>query len=551
MSRSNRSCTTCAARGRKCDGTRPACRHCTRDKLECGGYSNAKNPIRGVSNLRRTDATLPISGIDAIDLAPTGPFVARSYSQPWESKISSDEPAISSKCPNIEEPLSSCAAQAGQPGLNTPSSPSNQVARAFRVKKDVRQSMTPGQASLFDALLSLARPEDNMDLTPSGVQAEPYLDSQYDTTQYDAGHTLESHNQADPEVLHNTQEVGPNLCDSLVLDKRVKSNAIPFVLQSYVLWNAQCVFDPVRMIPYTRAFILREFARGHAARWRMMTISNAVRVITASTEYTLEEFEVLQPHMYQVLTRVPSFGKDRTADRVEALQAMSTTYEFIILALKVYPLSKVVKAMQVVAPVFRRSCPDPEDRLVNLPNLWMDLSLSLLRYFAMMDVLVSVVINRPMNFRYDTTYHSGVHASMFETEHGWELRWLYGVSERLIIIFARMNALLEDFGPGVELSVIKELEAEVKGVKSITVASADPSLAVGRLVVQECWRQVAYIYLYMGLCGADCLDARVIKAHSEVMKMLVSTKPGRIPDSFLVLPLPVGLPPMILTTRSS
>ncbi|KAL5641786.1 hypothetical protein ACGC1H_002027 [Rhizoctonia solani] len=393
--------------------------------------------------------------------------------------------------------------------------------------------MTPGQASLFDALLSLARPEDDMDLSSSAVKIGPYLDSQHD-----ANHTLRSHNQADPEVSHNAQEIGTKLCDSLVLDKRVKSNELPFVLQSYAVWMAKFLFEPVRMIPCARAFILGEYSRGPAARWTMMTISNAARAITGSTGYTLEAFEVLEPHMYQVLTRASSFGKDRAADRFEALMAMSSTYEFISMTLKVYPLSKGVKAMQVVAPVFRRGCPDPEDRPVNLPNLLSAINLPLLRYFAMMDVLVSVVINRPMNFRYDTTYHLGV-ASAFEPENGWNMCWIYGVPDRLIIIFARMNALLEDFGPGVDPSVIKELEAEIKEVKSVAVPSADPSLAVGRLVVQECWRQVAYIYLYMGLCGADSLDARVIEAHSEFMKMLVSTKPGRIPDSFLVLPLPV------------
>ncbi|EUC58961.1 fungal zn(2)-cys(6) binuclear cluster domain protein, putative, partial [Rhizoctonia solani AG-3 Rhs1AP] len=393
--------------------------------------------------------------------------------------------------------------------------------------------MTPGQASLFDSLLSLARPEDDKDLSPRATQAGLYYDSQYDGSD-----TLGGHNRADVEVLHNAQEVGAKLCASLVLDRQVKSNALPFVLQSYALWMVQFLFEPVRMIPCARAFILGEYSRGPAARWRMMTISNAIRAITGSTGYTLEAFETLVPHMYQELTRVPSFGKDRATDQFEALQAMSTTYEFISTTLKVYPLSKGIRAMQVVAPVFRRGCLEPEDRPVNLPNLLSDTNLPLLRYFAMMDVLVSVVINRPMNFRYDTTFDPEV-ASAFEPENGWNMCWLYGVPDRLIIIFARMNALLEDFGPGVDPRVIKGLEAEINEVKSVTVASADSSLAFGRLVVQECWRQVAYIYLYMGLCGADSLDARVIRAHGEFMNMLIRTKPGRIPDSFLVLPLPV------------
>ncbi|KAL5632958.1 hypothetical protein ACGC1H_003450 [Rhizoctonia solani] len=514
MSRSNTSCTSCLVRKRKCNGARPVCRHCARDKLECGGYSDASNPIRGGLNVRRTDATYPVSDINTIGLVSPDLFAAGRYYQPWESNISS----------------------AGQPSSNTLStSPSHPVTRPFpHLKKDVRQSMTPGQASLFDALLSLARPEDNMDIPPSAAQSGPRHNSQYDIS-----NTSGRHNQANIEDVHDVEEVGAKLCDPLALDKHVQSNALPFVLQSYTLWMAQFFFEPVRIIPFAREFILKQYSQGPVARWRMMTISNAVHEITESTEYTLEAFAMLEPQMYQGLNLAPSYGNNRAADRLEALLTMSTAYEFISVTLKVYPLSKVVKAIQVMAPVFRRGCPDPEDGLVNLPNLLSDVNLAHFRYFAILDILTSMVINRPMNFRYDTTYDSRVHASFFELENALGMCCVYGVPDKLVIMFARMSALLEDFGSGVDPRIIKDLEVEITDIKPIAVASADPRMVVGRLVVQECWRQAAYIYLYMGLCGADSRDARVIKAHSEFMKMLVKSKPGRIPDAFLILPLPV------------
>lgn len=170
--------------------------------------------------------------------------------------------------------------------------------------------------------------------------------------------------------------------------------------------------------------------------------------------------------------------------------------KFISVSVKVLPLSKLVKTMEAVAPIFRRACPEPDDRSVNLPNLLSNINVGL-EYYATVDVLLSAVINRPMNFRYDTTFALGVYESVFDLENGPGTRWVYGVPDRLLILFARMNALLEEFGSGVDPRVIKELEMEIKGVKAVLVASADPSLAVGRLVVQECWRQAAYIYLYM------------------------------------------------------
>ncbi|KAL5641767.1 hypothetical protein ACGC1H_002023 [Rhizoctonia solani] len=409
--------------------------------------------------------------------------------------------------------------------------------------------MTPGQASLFDALFSLARPEDNVNLSRASSSLHhaslamgPMAVGPSYNLKYSVDRSVGHHDQTEPEDAHDAHIVGAKLCDPLALDKKVKSNTLPFFLQSYALWMRQFLFEPVRIIPLAREYITEEYSEGPAARSRMMAISNAVRAITGSTGYTLEAFEVLEPHMYQELAQVPStFGRDPAADRVEALLAMSTTYEFISVAVKVFPLNKVVKAMQVVAPIFRRSCPDPMDRPINLPNLLSNINVSI-EYFAMLDVLLNAVINRPMNFRYDTSFAVGVYASVFDLEQGPGPRWCYGVPDRLVILFARINALLEDFGSGVDMRVVRELEAEIKAVKPIVVASADPSLAVGRLVVQESWRQAAYIYLYMGLCGADSHDARVIKAHGDFMEVFLRTKPGRIPDSFMVLPLPIVSP---------
>ncbi|KAL5641761.1 hypothetical protein ACGC1H_002020 [Rhizoctonia solani] len=562
MFRSGDSCTTCLARRRKCDGIRPMCRHCTRDGVDCGGYSSSKIPIRGVSSPRKSRAALPISPIDVINFAPLG---SGNYSGPsWASNISSSEPGTPSEWSNIGDVFSSPAPclspsypsldpllainlqpsvliprQAPTPPYHaTDIGPFDEVTRTFLPpKKDVRQSMTRGQVSLFDALLSLARPEDDIDLlessnlldqTPLGpIQAGP----SYNLT-YDIDHTVGNRDRADLEDSHDARGVGAKLCDALALDKKVKSNTLPFVLQSYALWMRQFLFEPIRIIPLAREYTVEEYSGGPAARWRMVTISNAVRAITGSTGYTLQDLEILQSNMHRGFAVTSSnFGTDRAADRINALLAMSTTYE-------VLPLSKLVKTMQAVAPIFRRGCPDPDDRPVNLPSLLSNINVGL-QYYATVDVLLSAVISRPMNFRYDTAYASGVYGSILDLENGPGTRWVYGVPDRLLILFARMNTLLEEFGSGVDPRMIRELETEIKEAKAIVVASTDPSLAIGRLVVQECWRQVAYIYLYMGLCGADSHDARVIRVHGDFMEIFLKTKPGRIPDSFLVFPLPI------------
>ncbi|KAH7332634.1 hypothetical protein B0J17DRAFT_737137 [Rhizoctonia solani] len=181
---------------------------------------------------------------------------------------------------------------------------------------------------------------------------------------------------------------------------------------------------------------------------------------------------------------------------VKALFAMSTTYEFIPALLIVSPFPDVAKSMQAVAPIFRHACPDPDDRQVNLPNLLLNINVCI-KYYSTLDILLSAVLSRPMYFRYDATFPPGVHESIFNVENGPGLRWKLGIPDRLVITLARMNALFKDFGPGVDSKVIKELELEIKGANSTAVASNDPNLVVARLLVQESWRQAAYIYLYM------------------------------------------------------
>ena len=95
-----------------------------------------------------------------------------------------------------------------------------------------------------------------------------------------------------------------------------------------VLWIRHFSFEPVQLVPLTREYITGEYSGGLAARERMMAISNAIPAITGSTGYTLDAIEVLEPHMYEELARVPSsVGKDPAVVRAEAQLAMSNVTE--------------------------------------------------------------------------------------------------------------------------------------------------------------------------------------------------------------------------------
>ncbi|CAE6413739.1 unnamed protein product [Rhizoctonia solani] len=516
MSQRN-SCTTCATRQRQCDGIQPICCHRNSLEVERGRYPLSGISMDGLFESRKFYLPPHISSMDTPALSA---LPARNYSMPSRISDISRGELMTPSPPNrtrAQSNLGLSLIEDSYPSVPPAPPPRHDLTPPYPSvprnllppKKDVRQSMTPGQASLFDALFSLARPEDGDNtlgpVSPSSSQNLGY--------ERDSG--VQYHNQTDLEDSCDAREIATRLSNPLVLDRNVESNTLAFVLQSYALWIQQFLFEPIRVLPLCR------------------------ESITGSTEYNLEDLQVLQLHMHEGFSKAASsFGFDRKTNMVIAHLAMGTTYELISVLLVVSPLPDVLKLMQAVAPIFRHGCPDPDDRQVNLPSLLLNINISL-KYYATLDIILGAILGRPMYFRYDTTFPAGVHESIFNIENGPGLRWKLGIPDRLVVTLARMNALFEDFGPGVDSKVIQELESEIKGFKSIIIATNQHELGVARLVVQESWRQVAYIYLYMGLCGCDSNDARVMKANDEFLRLLKRTKAGRFPDSFLVILLPI------------
>jgi hypothetical protein len=49
----------------------------------------------------------------------------------------------------------------------------------------------------------------------------------------------------------------------------------------------------------------------------------------------------------------------------------------------------------------------------------------------------------------------------------------------------------------VDTTIIQQIEEDIKNAIIAPCDSRDPSLGIGRMVVQECWREVVFIFLYM------------------------------------------------------
>ncbi|CAE6471314.1 unnamed protein product [Rhizoctonia solani] len=394
---------------------------------------------------------------------------------------------------------------------------------------------TPG--NFLDSIYSLAWPVDQLRRT------SPQL-------------TEPSQQDDDVDGSDDLEDVQAAVIGFLSLDPTVESNGLPFVLQGCATWLSYSTYEPLSVVQLARNDILRTYVMGEQPRQILHLLANTVNEFTRSAEYDPAEstcFLALEAIFQQILTEAGArIESTRGLNQQQANQAMLfinqastrlTLYpidlsssKWILIKCRVDSLSSVLGIMQLVAPIFRRACPGPLDELVNLPTLLTTTSI-ILQHYAMMDVLIGVLTGRPMFFRYTVQFTPEVPESLFSRVEAVGLRWTYGVPDRLIVMFAQMNGLYEDFGSHVPKHIADELEDKIKHMKPVITISTEPFLTVGRMAVQQAWFQAALIYLYMGLSGRDSGDASVVIVQSRFIRLLASTKLRRNPDSFLVLPL--------------
>ncbi|EUC54008.1 fungal-specific transcription factor domain protein, partial [Rhizoctonia solani AG-3 Rhs1AP] len=298
--------------------------------------------------------------------------------------------------------------------------------------------------------------------------------------------------------------------------------------------------------------------------WRVVLLSNIAWQVLGTNSSDIDNPPYLSTLYSHILQRLATarchFEPSRELDRCYALGAIEQTFELAFIICKVGTLSGIIHVMQHAAPVFCRACPDSAENLVNLPSLLITIDISL-HSCATHDILLSMLTHRPMFFRYDVNYPPHLSDTSFSTDDGSGLRWLYGVPGWLMVILAQVNTLLGGYGSCLDPTVATGLEEEIRSKRTIVAAGVDPSLSMGRIVVQERWRLAALIYLFMvrvlfryfraeadgGLgamrCDADSKDARVTEVHAKFMKLYTEVEARRAPDSFLVLPMLIlGLP---------
>ncbi|CAE6457345.1 unnamed protein product [Rhizoctonia solani] len=397
--------------------------------------------------------------------------------------------------------------------------------------------MTPGQAYLFNSLFSLADDplvlpytSENIELSRGKGDGQQGSDlcSKIDSVDHES-------TDVDDSTCGQSEIILARMLRNLTLDRKVDSNAIPFVAHSFTAWMTRFLFEPSRVILLAQETITRGHF-GEKALQRMILIANTVLPISKSTDYELTTYFM---SLYtQLVNGVIEARAQSELTREAAMEAMESCHEIVSITGKVSSLANVLKLLELYAPIFRRACPEPSTTFVNLPRRLTSVEINL-KYYATFDVLQSALTCRPMLFRYDLELLSPKYSELLDLADGPGLRWFIGVPDRLVFVLGKMNTLLEDHGNRIDSKTVQELEKEIRACKSVAWKSTgeEAALAIGRTAVQESWRLAGYVYLYMGLCGKDSSDNRVIQVQKQFMKILQTVKPRRIPDSFLLLPM--------------
>jgi hypothetical protein len=83
-----------------------------------------------------------------------------------------------------------------------------------------------------------------------------------------------------------------------------------------------------------------------------------------------------------------------------------------------------------------------------------------------------------------------------------------GIPDQYILLVAYIDSLLEAkaTGTSVDPQIIAQIEDDMPKIVILPCQSTDPSLAICRMVVQECWRQAMLIYFYMVSLYSICID---------------------------------------------
>ncbi|QRV88401.1 Fungal specific transcription factor domain [Ceratobasidium sp. AG-Ba] len=298
---------------------------------------------------------------------------------------------------------------------------------------------------------------------------------------------------------------------------------------------ARSMFEPTTKVDMIKGFLTQRCTTSDDLRHTATLIATAADLLDKNVELIPDKVAVIAllenrlcSQLAVVKTRLETRPELYTSD---AFMAMWHMYEMTLIRCFSGSMAFHVRMLDQIVPVYQLAYLGAPRTPIRLhaqlfhPN-------RILRQPPAADILLSLSTCRPMIFQYDTA----IYKPEFELDQI-GMQWKTGVPDQFLILLAQMNTLRQDYAPNIAFNILNSIETQIAQFEPGLNRTSDSRLYIARVVVQECWRQFMYIYLYMGLCGDNSYDIRVRKALKRFVKVLDRVQPGRAPDAFVVTPM--------------
>ncbi|CAE6441958.1 unnamed protein product [Rhizoctonia solani] len=550
-SRSNTGCHRCKTWRKKCDEMKPTCLRCKNGGMECR-YEYFQGPGKK-AKLKTRPGPRPVS--EQVLKPEPQQSNSTSFPKPEDNARNRTELFDYSPNPMLPLALNTCT---GQNSLvecqlmslnsdNIGAFPSAFMASQYPIST---QNSTFSQGNLLKALFS---PNETIPLLQSNPPPLFSVGETYFPPHETGLHSMSRNNPDSPPYAYAPVSTSKLLDEEedldgvkeifylapLRLDWTLEANSLSFILQSYGQWIHATIFEPLKILYQTKEGVINQLSQSSASRSRLILTSHLMRTLAQS--WTLDEAgkRVLGLLRGEVLRNVANYAPQECpaseAERGRAYAALNHMLEVISLQINSIPLSFTLNLLETAVPVFQAAChPHP-----NMLDILLEGGINL-RNFVAMDVATSFTTGRSLFCRYHAPWSLDLCNQFAGRAENRGSQWLLGIPDQFVLLLGYIDGLKKDAeaaGTSVDPGLLSQIEHDVRKIHVSPSESNDPSLVVGRMVVQECWREAVILYTYMALGGAHAFDPRVIKSHLGFMRLVKGTKPARNPDAFLVIPM--------------
>ncbi|CAE6529956.1 unnamed protein product [Rhizoctonia solani] len=479
------SCLTCRQRRKKCDLSRPCCQRCLKGGFECLGYED--------NELHKQGPTIPI--LSQSQLVPPAPVEAGSGSLETvtigSSRFGQDANGIDMN----HNPGPSILGAALLYGMNRPTNVSNHDWAVMYSPQDFDCSWPQERNSLatYQCLSTLR----------SSSTVGPF-DESFDT-------------RSPSNYLSRViEELHRSIPPSVNAVQMIQEGHFLRIVNEYQLQRVSYWF----MIPPApiRDSLIARLKKSKTMIWTMSLGAKLFQALAQEPRSTavrgyLGWVDKLEQRFTQETHCNPSL--DDVADRLLAHLELAYLKFVTVDSISGYAI------LQKALPGFLRLVAADSSLYMEHPNGNLVVSfprtLNSPRYelkrFVMYDTAAALVLGLSPLVEY------GYDGECDSTSHG--LEWIHGVPVVLVQTISQINS----WRAGSRVTPLADWKALERSIlawepQPVVPDGEDSGMqGVARLAVQESWRHVVLIYLYMGLCGVSSHDSRVQASIRQIVQL--------------------------------